>query len=72
MGGNGWPAAKIIRPVAARITATGIARSRMNQLRDFFVMLCRQLGKKAAGVNHSGIDEVQGIDLTNDRQRTIN
>jgi hypothetical protein len=35
-------------------------------------MLCRQLGKKAAGVNNSGIDEVQGIDLTNDWQRTIN
>jgi hypothetical protein len=29
-------------------------------------MRCRQLGKKTAGVNHSGIDEAQGIDLTND------
>jgi hypothetical protein len=35
-------------------------------------MRLRQLGKKAAGVKHSGIDEVRGIDLTNDRQRTIN
>jgi hypothetical protein len=35
-------------------------------------MRLRQLGKNAAGVNHSSIDEVPGIDLTNDRQPAIN
>jgi hypothetical protein len=44
----------------------------MSQLRDFFVMRLRQSGRKVVGVNNSSIDEVHGIDLTNDRQRTIN
>jgi hypothetical protein len=35
-------------------------------------MRLRQSGKKAAGVNHSGIDEVHGIDLTNGWQPTMN
>jgi hypothetical protein len=37
----------------------------MSQLRDLFVMLLRQGGRKTVGVNNSSIDEVHGIDLTN-------
>jgi hypothetical protein len=34
-----------------------MSRSRMTQLRDFFVMRLRQGGRKAVGVNNSSIDE---------------
>ncbi len=44
----------------------------MSQLRVFLVMLGWQLVTKAAGVNHSDVDEVLGIDLTNGRQPTLN
>jgi hypothetical protein len=45
-------------------------KSATSKWRVFPVMLREQPGQMGAGINHSSIDEVPGIDLTNGWQRT--